>query len=278
MKRKLILTAILSIVLALVMMDIQASHSDHIAPSDLVLKADLIFEGKVVDVEYRSSDVESDDQVAMPHTFVTYEIEKNYKGRSAEGRLITLRFRGGPDEQGNTLIISGIPLFNVGDQDIVFVSGNGQEISPVVGGDHGRFRVSNNEIFSNSWQEIWLLNNGEIGQGRINPDKASVTYRIGVNEFSFETNDKSKWKPPVGSQRALAPQFRKFLAESVSQNFTPQVLGRLTAAKSVNMSERFTVGAPQPVAGPSAPIVTVPKDTNIDESVPASGIEPLKGK
>ncbi len=278
MKIKFILSTVLSIVLVSAMMDIRASHPDDLGTSDLVLKADLILEGKVIDVEYRSSDVESSDQVAMPHTFVTYEIVTNYKGHSSEGQFITLRFRGGPDDQGNTLIISGVPLFNIGDHDIVFVSGNGQELSPVAGGNHGRFRVDNNEIFSDSWQEVWLLNNGQIDHGKLNPDKAVVTHRIGANEFSFETKDKSSWKPQPGSQRAMAAQFRKYLAESVRQQFTPQVLSSLAAAKSVNISERFTVGAAQPVAGPAVLQVNAPQTTNSDESVPSSGSELLQTK
>ncbi|HVU25954.1 MAG TPA: hypothetical protein VHE13_17620 [Opitutus sp.] len=53
---------------------------------------------------------------------------------------VTLRFLGGRvgDEQ---MIIEGMPRFHVGDEDILFVSGNGRSIAPLYGMMHGRFPV-----------------------------------------------------------------------------------------------------------------------------------------
>ena len=105
MKVKTLAAAIITLGLAFAIPQTYASHSDGTNTSDLVHKADLIFEGKVVEVDYRTSDILQADDVAMPHTYVTYEITRNFKGSSSQDKLITLRFRGGPDDAGNTLII-----------------------------------------------------------------------------------------------------------------------------------------------------------------------------
>lgn len=256
MKVIFIMKTILFITLALFTMHTHATHADGTTTSDLVHKADLIFEGKVVNVEYRTSDILKTDDVAMPHTFVTYEILRNFKGQSSEGKLITLRFRGGPDGAGNTLIIPGVPLFQVGDQDIVFVRGNGIEISPILGGNFGRYRISKNAVHSDAWQEVWLLSNGQLEHGKFNEEKKTVTLRIGSNEFTFETDTKAEWNPPEGAQKLTPLQFRKFLADSVNQHFTPLALSALKVTKSVQIHEQFSVGKAKPVAAPAVtPII-----------------------
>ena len=256
MKVTTLAAAILTLGLAIAIPQSHASHADGTNTSDLVHKADLIFEGKVVDVDYRTSDVLQAGDVAMPHTYVTYEISRSFKGRSSQDKLITLRFRGGPDDAGNTLIIPGVPLFQVGDQDIVFVHGNGVEISPVVGGNFGRFRISKDGVHSDAWQEIWLRSNGQLDQGNFNEEKKSVTLRIGIKEFTFETETKAEWTPPADATKLTPVQFRKFLSDSVNQHYTPQALSSLKPAQSVQMHEQFAVGKAKPVAAPAvAPVL-----------------------
>lgn len=251
MKVKTLAATILSLALTMVITPTHASHADGTNTSELVYNADLIFEGKVVNVEYRTSDILKADDVAMPHTYVTYEITRNFKGRSSEDKSITLRFRGGPDDAGNTLIIPGVPLFQAGDQDIVFVRGNGVEISPVVGGNFGRFRISKDAVHSDAWQEIWLLNNSQLDQGKFNEEKKSVTHRIGVHEFTFETENTAEWTPPADAKRLTPAQFRKFLGDSINQHYTPQALSTLRAARSVPVHEPFSVGKAKPLAAPA---------------------------
>lgn len=255
MKVTTLAAAILTLGLAIAIPQSHASHADGTNTSDLVHKADLIFEGKVVDVDYRTSDVLQAGDVAMPHTYVTYEISRSFKGRSSQDKLITLRFRGGPDDAGNTLIIPGVPLFQVGDQDIVFVRGNGVEISPVVGGNFGRFRISKDGVHSDAWQEIWLRSNGQLDQGNFNEEKKSVTLRIGIKEFTFETETKAEWTPPADATKLTPVQFRRFLSDSVNQHYTPQALSSLKPVQSVQMHEQFAVGRAKPVAAPAVPPV-----------------------
>src|SRR5512147_3187982 len=83
----------------------RATILDPITPNQLAEKATLIFEGTAIRVEYRNSDIESREDVALPHTFVTFRIDRLLKGASQDGGEITLRFQGGPDGEGNTLMI-----------------------------------------------------------------------------------------------------------------------------------------------------------------------------
>ena len=60
-------------------------------------KAEFIFEGVVIAVEYKSSRPARTGDAPIPHTFVTLEIRKVYKGNPGPRplRAITLRFLGG---------------------------------------------------------------------------------------------------------------------------------------------------------------------------------------
>ncbi|MGR9107226.1 MAG: hypothetical protein ACU843_09880 [Gammaproteobacteria bacterium] len=270
MKGNFMFYFVLCTVLVMAMPNAQATHPIESDLSDFVQKADLIFEGTVVNVEYRSSDVASQDQVALPHTFVTYQIETPIKGRSEEGNSLTLRFRGGPDEQGNTLMIPGAPLFEVGDHDMVFVKGNGTDIVPLVGWSHGRFRIVDDKIYGDSWEEVWLSGQGQVDYGKMRPGKTVVTHVVGVNEFSFETSENPTWTPAPGSQRARAPGFRKYISDMVGRHFTQQALNDLAAEKSMNIRDEFHVNSPRPVAAPSVPVV--------DDSGSQQAIDPLEGE
>lgn len=59
---------------------------------------------------------------------------------TAPARL-TLDFLGG-EVNGERLIVSGSPRFRVGDEDILFVSGNGRSFCPLYAMMHGRYAVA----------------------------------------------------------------------------------------------------------------------------------------
>src|SRR5688572_5847967 len=83
--------------------NVQATNIDLLTAEQIVGRANLIFEGVVTKVAYRHSDVDSNDQERLPYTFVTYRIERLYKGQSEEKNTITLRFQGGPVGDGQIL-------------------------------------------------------------------------------------------------------------------------------------------------------------------------------
>ena len=107
-------------------------------PSKSVDQAELIFMGRVVDSQF----VVSGDG-KYPFTFVTFEILDTFKGRT-DGTEITLRFDGGDVAAAQErLEVVGMPTFDLGDEALLFVAGNGKWGCPIVGWWQGRLDVIN---------------------------------------------------------------------------------------------------------------------------------------
>jgi hypothetical protein len=114
-------------------------HATTVVPpsfAELVNEADAIYRGRVTAVEPRR--VERPDGSNVIKTFVTVAVDKVLKG--PDEKEVTLQFLGGTigDER---LAVSGMPSFNVGDREFVFVQKNGIQFCPLVALMHGRYRV-----------------------------------------------------------------------------------------------------------------------------------------
>ncbi|MFN7976241.1 MAG: hypothetical protein U0166_28565 [Acidobacteriota bacterium] len=116
-----------------------ATPLPNVTPRDLVKGSSLIFQGIVVGVDHRNADVVEPGDVALPHTYVTFEVERTLKGQT--GRTITLRFQGGPDGHDRFLMVSGIPQFQVGDRALLFVGNVAAPVCPLVGFEQGCIRL-----------------------------------------------------------------------------------------------------------------------------------------
>lgn len=105
--------------------------------SELVQEADAIYRARVTAVQARRVAL-ADGSGSVIKTFVTLAIERVLKG--AEQSEVTLEFLGGAvgDE---SLIVSGMPKFNLGAREIVFVQKNGVQFCPLVALAHGRYRI-----------------------------------------------------------------------------------------------------------------------------------------
>jgi hypothetical protein len=102
----------------------------------LVAGADLVFEGRVVDVR---SQFETSGGGQAITTKVSFSVMKLLKGSSPA--IAVLDFLGGT--VGNrTYVVDGIPRFSIGDRDVLFVNTTRRFVSPLVGFSHGRFRVA----------------------------------------------------------------------------------------------------------------------------------------
>ena len=112
----------------------------------LVKRSNLIFQGRVVKVEYRNSEA-TDDEPELPHAFVTYRMSNVLHGEKAED-VLTIRFLGGPDGRGDFLEVSGIPMFQVGEENILFLKTNGEDGCPLVYCEWGRFRVHKGGVYN----------------------------------------------------------------------------------------------------------------------------------
>ena len=102
---------------------------------ELVARAESVFVAHVVAM--RSSWVESRSGRSIV-TDVTFAIERTLKGPTYAER--SLAFLGGTVGD-DTLHVSGMPQFHVGDRDVLFVADSGGPASPLVGFWYGRFRV-----------------------------------------------------------------------------------------------------------------------------------------
>ena len=234
--------------------NVGATHIDPVSIRQLIKEAELIFEGVVTAVEYRMSDVATPDHVALPHTFVTFEIEQTLKGGAAHGRSITLRFQGGPDDKGNAMMVSGVPLFDVGNRDVLFVRGNGEQLCPLVGWDQGRFRVIGGLVFTDNGQEVWLTRRGELAFGPYHALEEVLTHNLAGTRLEFEgPAAQAGQTPPTGTQWLDAPSFRNVIAGLVRQWHTPAQLAVLTPVASADIRGAFYVRAPRPEAPPAVP-------------------------
>jgi hypothetical protein len=172
--------------------------------------ADAVIHGVVTDVQYRNSTRRRGNEENLPHTFVTYTIHDLILG-DVSGDKITLRFLGGTDGRGRFLIESDAPLFNVGDEDVLFISENVQRDSengqrdsengqrdsengqrdsenvqrdcPLVNCEHGRFRVYQGGVYTNGAIPVTQISNAQVVTG-VTPEPALLTVLFPRPEFA----------------------------------------------------------------------------------------------
>jgi len=115
-----------------------AGHATSIVPptfTELVSRAQTVFVGETIDVESRWVANGSDRAIV---TRVTFRVERTLKGEL--GGQTVLEFLGGTVGE-DRMVVTGMPKFRVGDEDVLFVDDSGRPMSPIVGFMHGRFRV-----------------------------------------------------------------------------------------------------------------------------------------
>jgi hypothetical protein len=222
---------------------------DRVSTKDLAAQSELIFIGTVISVDYRNSDVEGPQHASLPHTFVTFQIERTFKGRSEAGDLVTLRFQGGPNGKGRILTVPGIPLFDVGERELLFVQGNGQALCPLVGWYQGRVRLIDGQAYSDDGREAFLDAAGALVFGAQRALPEVVTTRIGGPEFRAMFNQpRPEAAPAAGAQRLdadrLAAAVERLVGKAVNTSSKP--------AASARLDQKFYVSAPRPGAAPAA--------------------------
>ncbi|PRP96105.1 hypothetical protein [Enhygromyxa salina] len=118
------------------------------AVHEYAARAEAVFIGEVTGIDYQLSDPD-EDGAQLPFTVITWSVEDGIKG-VATGRQYAARFLGGPVPDGKVLTVSEIPVFELGDRDLLFIEGNGERGCPLVGGNQGR---------------VQLLSQGDAGDG-----------------------------------------------------------------------------------------------------------------
>lgn len=113
----------------------------------LAEQSNLVIRGRVAKVEYKLSEPNADGEGALPVTIVTYQIDDVLRGKPS-GQTFTMRFVGGADGMGRFLDVSGVPQFQEGDEDLLFIAGNGEEGCPLVLCEWGRFRILHSGVYN----------------------------------------------------------------------------------------------------------------------------------
>jgi hypothetical protein len=145
---------------------------------ELVRQADLVFQGPVTGIDYRVSGKRSEEDVQLPHTFVTFKIERVLKGRM-EKDAITLRFLGGPTgKTGQYLMVEDVPAFDVGEKGILFVAQNTAAACPLVGCSAGRFRIIDQKIYTDEGQQVLTTGHGTLTFGGYAPTEEVATHEL----------------------------------------------------------------------------------------------------
>lgn len=131
----------------------------------LVEQSNLVVVGEVANVKYVIARVEGEGE--LPHTIVTYKLRDSLRG-TPNGETLSLRFIGGSDGKGGFMTVSGVPQFQKGEQDILFVAGNGEdERCPLVNCEWGRYRLHQNRVFNTHGRPVrGIVKNNAIARGR----------------------------------------------------------------------------------------------------------------
>lgn len=108
-----------------------------IAPTfpELVAEASTIVRGKVKAISSRKV---AGARGELIKTFVTFEVSSALKG-ARDAEEVTLSFLGGQVGE-ERLEVPGMPAFNVGAEDYLFINARNR-ICPLVGAMHGRYRL-----------------------------------------------------------------------------------------------------------------------------------------
>ena len=122
--------------------------------------AQIVAKTRVTKVQFKMS-AAGNGSPGIPSTFVTFAIESTLRG-SAPASL-TLRFTGGTDGRGGFLGVEGVPVFEVGDQDILFIADNGMASGcGLAMCEFGRFRVSGGQVYATHGERVLSVTNGQI--------------------------------------------------------------------------------------------------------------------
>jgi hypothetical protein len=239
--------AVIGLLLAAMAAMAPGSGNATAVPNSLSLKetigrSELVFQGHVEKIEYALSEPTGPESVRVPHTFVTYRVERVFLGEP-RGGVVTLRFVGGFDPRKmRYMASSNTPQFDVGDQDILFVEGNTRKMCPLVGGVGGRLRVITGQVYTEAGRAVLLGSDGflRIG-GKYWLEEVSTTQ---VNGRSFTTQKIGPGAMELPSNAAGTEELTGIIAE-LARDVAP-VRTFLNADRAVPFAGPDMTPAPPP--------------------------------
>jgi len=142
----------------------------------LVRRAEVIFEGEVTGLQSQWIGEGAEHRIV---TFITFKVDETLKGDA--GATYTMRMLGGTVD-GETMAVTDAPKFKVGDHDLLFVEHNGSQFVPLVGIQHGRFRIQkdqagNDTVVTGEGQPLADVSQLGINEGAVAKNKAPLSLR-----------------------------------------------------------------------------------------------------
>lgn len=231
-----------------------ATTIPKVTDQDLVRGADLIFQGVVTRIDHRKSAFRTQTDAVLPHTFITFQVERILKGRhTASSSPFTMRHLGGPDSSTSRYLqVKGCPTFDVGERVVIFVRLHERSICPIVGWSQGRFRIVNGAIFNDSGREVWLGPQRTLSFGPKH-DLAEVrTHHRGGNVYMHRVSSPPKSEgpavaPPTQGTRLSVAAFLNYIGGLVTSLHTTAELARLAPVRSAAPDEPFYMQQPSDV-------------------------------
>ncbi|NJO62331.1 MAG: hypothetical protein HC836_30140 [Richelia sp. RM2_1_2] len=155
---------------------IPANASEVSNLTSKLANSDAVVYGVVSNVEYQMSSEKAESAESLPYAFVTYKIRQVISGEKTEEQ-VTLRFVGGADGRGNFLEVTGVPTFQVGQQDILFIQNNGKDDCPLVHCGDGRFQIYQNRVYNSHGVPVVGIEKGVVeAKGLPQPALLQVSY------------------------------------------------------------------------------------------------------
>jgi len=184
----------------------------------MAARSELAFAGRVEKIEYLLSEPTAPESVRIPHTFVTYRVERVFLGKAPRGP-ITLRFIGGFDPRKMLYMASSnTPQFDVGDHDILFVEGNTRRMCPLAGGVEGRLRIIRGRVYTEEGLALLLGRDGFLRSGEmVRLEEVSTTT---VDGRVFRTQTTGPWAVDFPGDTVRAEALMAIIAD-VARNTTP---------------------------------------------------------
>ncbi|TQV89425.1 hypothetical protein [Aliikangiella coralliicola] len=220
---------------------------------DMLGKADLVIQGKVVDISYK------DSAEGLPHTFVTYKVDELISGATGQ-KEITLRFIGGQKKEGHViryLSVSDVPEFEQGESDVLFISKNNQAICPLVSCSKGRFRNLSGIVASEDGQPLLLTANQtyELGRESMIGQIASTNRKEGFSKGVSNVQGESAGSAMQSKKGAAMLDVVSFVANLKERAYAMKSKGKIRQSifKSANIKTDFSTSlfkaaAPKSVA------------------------------
>ncbi len=150
---------------------------------ELVSRAHVIFEGEVTGLQSQWIGEGAQHRIV---TFVTFKVLDTLKGDA--GSTYSMRMLGGT-VNGESMYVTDGPQFQVGDHDLLFVENNGSQFIPLVGIQHGRFRIQKDQtLVTGAGKQLM-----DVTQLGSNEETAALTARpLSMHDFKASVQARVK--------------------------------------------------------------------------------------